>query len=177
MELKGSRTEENLKSAFAGESMATNKYTYFASKAKKEGLEQIAAIFLENAHNEREHAKLWAKQLGFIGDTKFNLEEGVAGENYEWTEMYPEFAKVAREEGFDDIARLFDGVAAIEKNHEIRYQKLLDNVNSQKVFSRDGEQLWICRNCGFEAVAKGAPGVCPVCSHPQAYFMIKNENY
>lgn len=177
MELKGSKTEANLNAAFAGESMATNKYTYFASVAKKEGYEQIAAFFLENAQNEKEHAKLWAKKLGLISDTKTNLGHGVEGEHYEWESMYPEFAKVAREEGFKDIAALFEAVGAIEKNHEIRYQKLLDNVNNNAVFAKPEPEIWICRNCGYESKGKDAPHLCPVCDHPQAHFMVKKINY
>ncbi len=178
-ELKGSRTEENLKAAFAGESQATNKYTYFASKAKKDGYVQIASIFEETAANEREHAKIWYKLLngGAVGSTVENLVEAANGENYEWTDMYAEFAKVAKEEGFDEIARLFEGVAAIEKEHEARYRKLLANIQEGLVFSRDGEMIWQCANCGHIVVGKKAPEVCPVCAHPQSYFQIKAENY
>ena len=177
MELKGSRTEQNLHTAFAGESQARNKYTYFASKAKKEGYEQIAALFLETAENEKEHAKIWFKLLGGIGTTAENLLAAAEGENYEWTDMYAQFAKEAREEGFEDIARLFDGVGQIEKEHEARYRKLLDNLQEGLVFSRDGDRIWQCRNCGHIVIGKQAPEVCPVCAHPQAYFQIKEENY
>ena len=179
MELKGSRTEKNLQTAFAGESQARNKYTYFASKAKKEGYEQIAAIFLETAENEKEHAKLWFKYLegGDIKSTPENLKAAAAGENYEWTDMYAEFAKVAEEEGFKEIAAKFRGVAAIEKHHEERYLALLKNVEEGLVFSRDGEMIWKCRNCGHIVIGKKAPGVCPVCNHPQAYFELVGQNY
>lgn len=177
-ELKGSKTEANLMAAFAGESQARNKYTYFASKAKKEGYVQIAAIFEETANNEKEHAKIWYKLLnGGIGSTAENLEDAANGENYEWTDMYAGFAKEAREEGFDEIADLFEGVAAIEKEHEERYRKLLANVSEGLVFSRDGEKIWQCANCGHIVIGKQAPEVCPVCAHPQAYFQIKAENY
>ena len=179
MELKGSRTEKNLQTAFAGESQARNKYTYFASKAKKEGYEQIAAIFLETAENEKEHAKLWFKYLegGDIKSTQENLKAAAEGENYEWTDMYAEFAKVAEEEGFKEIAAKFRGVAAIEKHHEERYLALLKNVEEGLVFSRDGEMIWKCRNCGHIVVGKKAPGICPVCNHPQAYFELVGQNY
>ena len=179
MELKGSRTEANLMAAFAGESQARNKYTYYASKAKKEGYEQIAALFLETAENEKEHAKIWFKLLhdGEIGTTTENLADAAAGENYEWTDMYATFAKEAREEGFTKIAALFEGVAKIEKDHEERYRKLLANIEDGIVFSRDGDAIWQCRNCGHVYVGKKAPQMCPVCAHPQAYFMIKAENY
>ena len=179
MELKGSKTEANLMAAFAGESQARNKYTYYASKAKKEGYEQIAAIFEETANNEKEHAKLWFKELhnGGVPTTAENLLDAAEGENYEWTDMYAEFAKVAREEGFDRIANLFEGVAAIEKEHEERYRKLLKNVEDKLVFSKEGEAIWICRNCGHIVVGKEAPKVCPVCAHPQAYFELRKENY
>ena len=178
MELKGSRTEANLMAAFAGESQATNKYTYYASKAKKDGYNQIAAIFSETAANEKEHAKLWFKLLhGGIPSTLENLADAANGENYEWTDMYAEFAKVAREEGFDYIATLFDGVAAIEKEHEERYRKLIANIEGGLVFSRDGDVVWQCANCGHICVGKKAPEVCPVCAHPQSYFQIKAENY
>ncbi len=179
MELKGSKTEANLMAAFAGESQARNKYTYYASKAKKEGYEQIAAIFEETANNEKEHAKLWFKELhnGEVPTTAENLLDAAEGENYEWTDMYAEFAKVAREEGFDRIANLFEGVAAIEKEHEERYRKLLKNVEDKLVFSKEGEAIWICRNCGHIVVGKEAPKVCPVCAHPQAYFELRKENY
>ena len=168
MELKGSRTEKNLQTAFAGESQARNKYTYFASVAKKEGYEQIAALFLETAENEKEHAKLWFKHLGGIGSTAENLKAAADGENYEWTDMYAEFAKVAREEGFEAIAKQFEGVAAIEKHHEERYRKLLKNVEDKVVFSSEGDAIWQCRNCGHIVIGKEAPKVCPVCFHPQA---------
>ena len=177
MELKGSKTEQNLMTAFAGESQARNKYTYFASKARKEGYEQIAAIFEETANNEKEHAKLWFKLLGGIGTTKENLISAAEGENYEWTDMYAEFAKVAREEGFENIAKQFEGVAKVEKEHEERYKKLLENVEEGLVFSRDGDKIWKCRNCGHIVIGKQAPEICPVCSHPKAYFEIKAENY
>ena len=178
MELKGSKTEANLQAAFAGESQARNKYTYFASKAKKDGYVQIAKIFEETANNEKEHAKIWYKLLsGGIGSTAENLKEAAAGENYEWTDMYATFAKEAHEEGFEAIARLFEQVAAIEKEHEERYLKLLRNVEEGLVFSRDGGQIWQCSNCGHVVVGMKAPEVCPVCAHPQAYFEIKAENY
>ena len=179
MELKGSRTEANLMAAFAGESQARNKYTYYASKAKKDGYEQIAAIFEETANNEKEHAKLWFKELhgGDIPTTAENLLDAAEGENYEWTDMYAEFAKVAHEEGFERIAFLFEGVAAIEKEHEERYRKLLKNVEDKLVFSKDGDAIWICRNCGHVVIGKEAPAVCPVCSHPQSFFELKKENY
>ena len=178
MELKGSQTEKNLQTAFAGESQARNKYTYFASKAKKDGYEQIAAIFEETANNEKEHAKMWFKLLnGGIGTTEENLKAAAEGENYEWTDMYAGFAKTAREEGFDAIAKLFEGVAAIEKHHEERYRKLLKNIEDKVVFSKDGDAIWQCRNCGHIVVGKEAPKVCPVCVHPQSYFEINKENY
>lgn len=178
MELKGSRTEANLQAAFAGESMATNKYTYFASKAKKDGYQQIAAIFEETAANEREHAKMWYKLInGGIDSTLENLGHAAEGENYEWTDMYSEFAKVAREEGFEQIAALFEGVAAIEKEHEERYRKLITNIEQGVVFSKDGDTIWQCRNCGHICIGKEAPEVCPVCAHPQSYFQVKAENY
>lgn len=175
----GTKTEKNLEAAFAGESQARNKYTFFASKAKKDGFEQIAAIFEETANNEKEHAKMWYKELhgGAIEDTATNLEAAAAGENYEWTDMYAEFAKTAREEGFEELAVKFEEVAAIEKTHEERYLKLLDNVKEKKVFSKDGDAIWLCRNCGHIVVGKEAPEVCPVCAHPQAFFEIKAENY
>jgi rubrerythrin len=177
-ELKGSKTEKNLETAFAGESMARNKYTYFASKARKDGFVQIANIFEETANNEKEHAKMWFKLLnGGIGSTAECLAAAAEGENYEWTDMYATFAKEAREEGFDDIARLFEGVAAIEKEHEERYRKLLANVEGDLVFSKDGDVIWQCSNCGHIVVGKKAPEVCPVCAHPQAYFQVKAENY
>ena len=179
MELKGSRTEQNLMKAFAGESEARNKYTYYASKAKKDGYEQIAAIFEETANNEKEHAKLWFKELhgGIIPDTKENLLDAANGENYEWTDMYDEFAKVAREEGFERLANLFEGVAKIEKEHEERYRKLLKNIDDKVVFSKDEECIWVCRNCGHVVVGKYAPEVCPVCKHPQSFFEMKSNNY
>lgn len=178
-DLKGTKTEANLQAAFAGESQARNKYTYFASKAKKDGYVQIAAIFEETANNEKEHAKLWYKLLngGSVSDTVENLKEAAGGENYEWTEMYPTFAKEAREEGFDDIAWLFESVAAIEKEHEERYKKLLANIEGDLVFSKEGDVVWQCANCGHICVGKKAPEVCPVCSHPQSYFQVKAENY
>lgn len=178
MELKGSKTEANLMTAFAGESEARNKYTYFASKAKKDGYVQIAKIFEETANNEKEHAKIWFKLLnGGISDTATNLKLAAEGENYEWTEMYASFAKTAREEGFDQIADLFEGVAKIEKEHEERYRKLLANVQGGIVFSRDNDMIWQCSNCGHIHIGKASPEVCPVCAHPQSYFEIKAENY
>ena len=179
MELKGSKTEENLWKAFAGESQARNKYTYFASKAKKEGYEQIADIFLETADNEKEHAKIWYKLLngGEIPDTVTNLNIAADGEAYEWTDMYEEFAKVAEEEGFTKIAYLFKEVAKIEKHHEERYRKLLKNIEDEVVFSNDGDAIWICRNCGHVVIGPKAPMVCPVCNHPQSYFERKANNY
>ena len=178
MELKGSKTEENLLAAFAGESEARNKYTYYASKARKEGYVQIANIFEETAANEKEHAKIWFKLLkGGIGTTAENLADAAAGENYEWTDMYATCAKEAREEGFDEIATLFEGVAAIEKEHEERYKKLLENVEKGLVFSKDGDTIWQCSNCGHICIGKQAPEVCPVCAHPQSYFQVKAENY
>ncbi len=179
MELKGSKTEANLMAAFAGESQARNKYTYFASKARKEGYEQIAAIFEETALNEKEHAKIWFKLLngGIIPSTKENLLSAADGENYEWTDMYDEFAKVAKEEGFNDIAFLFEEVGKIEKEHEQRYRKLIENIDGGLVFSKDGDRIWKCRNCGHIVIGKSAPDICPVCRHPQAYFEIKSENY
>ncbi len=177
-ELKGSKTEANLMAAFAGESQARNKYTYFASKAKKDGYVQIAKIFEETAENEKEHAKMWYKLLnGGIGETLDNLKDAAAGENYEWTDMYAGFAKTAREEGFDQIANLFEGVAKIEKEHEERYRKLAKNIEEGLVFSRDGDVIWQCANCGHIVIGKKAPEVCPVCAHPQSYFQIKAENY
>lgn len=178
-DIKGTKTEKNLQAAFAGESQARNKYTYYASKAKKDGYEQIAALFEETANNEKEHAKMWFKMLqgGAIGDTIDNLKDAACGENYEWTEMYPTFAKEAREEGFDDIARKFEMVATIEKSHEERYLRLFKNIEDAIVFSREGECVWICRNCGHIVVGKNAPKVCPVCAHPQSFFEIKAANY
>ena len=176
---KGTKTEENLKKALAGESEARTKYDFFASQAKKDGYEQISAIFAETALNEKEHAKLWYKELhgGAVEPTDINLEAAAAGENYEWTDMYAEFAKTAREEGFEELAKKFEGVAAIEKSHEERYRKLLKNIKDKKVFSRDGDAIWVCRNCGHIIIGKDAPEVCPVCNHPQAYFELKPENY
>ena len=178
-ELKGTRTEAKLQAAFAGESQARNKYTYFASKAKKDGYVQIAAIFEETANNEKEHAKLWYKLLngGSVSGTAENLKEAAGGEHYEWSEMYPAFAREAREEGFEEIARLFEGVAEIEKEHEERYRKLLANIEGDLVFSKEGDVIWQCANCGHICVGKKAPEVCPVCSHPQSYFQVKAENY
>ena len=179
MELKGSRTERNLREAFAGETQARSKYDYFASVAKKEGYEQIAAIFQATANNEKEHAKIWFKLLhnGSVPDTATNLQDAATGENYEWTEMYPQFAREAREEGFEEIARLFEAVAKIAQEHEQRYLKLLENVEQGLVFSRDGDRIWKCSNCGHIVVGKSAPEVCPVCAHPKAYFELKAENY
>ncbi|MDD2496269.1 MAG: rubrerythrin family protein [Tissierellia bacterium] len=178
MNLKGSKTEANLMTAFAGESQANNKYSYYASKAKKEGYVQISKFFEETAHNEREHAKIWFKLLhDGIADTATNLKDAAAGENYEWTEMYAEFAKVAKEEGFDKIAYLFNAVAAIEKGHEERYLALLNNVENDVVFKRDEEVVWQCQNCGHVYVGKEAPKVCPVCDHPQAHFELLVRNY
>ncbi|MDR0708133.1 MAG: rubrerythrin family protein [Treponema sp.] len=179
MELKGSKTEKNLQTAFAGESQARNKYTYYASKAEKEGYTQIAALFRETADNEKEHAKIWFKLLhgNDVPDTIANLKDAAAGENYEWTDMYAGFEKDATEEGFTQIAALFKMVGAIEKEHEERYRKLLANVEGGLVFSRDGEQTWICSNCGHIVIGKKAPEVCPVCNHPKSYFQIKANNY
>lgn len=177
--LQGTKTEANLKAAFAGESQAHNKYTYFASKAKKDGYVQIAAIFEETAKNEQEHAKIWYKILngGQVSDTATNLKDAAAGENYEWTDMYARFAKEAKEEGFDKIAFLFEKVGEIEKEHEKRYLALLDNVKNGLVFSRDEDCIWQCSNCGHIVIGKKAPEICPVCSHPKAYFQLKAENY
>ena len=179
MELKESKTYENLMTAFAGESQARNKYTYYASKAKKDGYEQIAAIFEETANNEKEHAKMWFKELhdGEVPSTLENLNDAADGENYEWTDMYDNFAKVAREEGFTRIALLFEGVAKIEKEHEERYRKLLANIEGGLVFSKDGDTIWQCSNCGHIHVGQKAPEVCPVCNHPQAYFQVLAQNY
>lgn len=180
MELKGSKTEANLMTAFAGESQARNKYTFYASKAKKEGYNQIADLFLETANNEKEHAKIWFKLLqegGQIADTAANLKDAAAGENYEWTDMYATFAKDAKEEGFTRIAKLFEMVGEIEKHHEERYLKLLSNVQDEIVFSRDGDTIWKCANCGHIHIGKKAPELCPVCDHPKAYFEINAENY
>ena len=176
-ELKGSKTEQNLRDAFAGETQARSKYDYFASAAKKAGYEQIAAIFTETAANEKEHAKIWFKLLEGIGDTVTNLKSAAAGENFEWTTMYKNFAAEAREEGFDHIAFLFEKVAGIEAEHEQRYLKLLSNIEQDIVFKRDGKQYWICRNCGYIHEGEAAPEVCPVCAHPQAYFQLRGENY
>ncbi len=177
MELKGSKTEQNLRDAFAGESQARNKYTYFASVAKKEGYQQIAAIFEETAANEKEHAKLWFKALNGIGDTATNLLHAAEGENYEWTGMYDRFAKEAEEEGFTALAAQFRMVAEIEKSHEERYRKLLNNVEVQAVFEKADETMWECRNCGHLVMGKKAPQVCPVCAHPQSFFEVRKENY
>ncbi|MDR3552135.1 MAG: rubrerythrin family protein [Clostridia bacterium] len=176
-DLKGTKTEKNLQAAFAGESQARNKYTYFASAAKKEGLEQIAGIFQETADNEKEHAKIWFKYLNGIGDTDANLKSAAAGEHYEWTEMYTGFAAEAREEGFTELAALFEMVAGIEKTHDERYQALLANLENGRIFLKDGTVVWRCRNCGFVHVGKEAPEVCPVCKHPQAYFEVVPTNY
>lgn len=178
-ELKGSKTEQNLMTAFSGESQARNKYTYYASKARKDGYEQIAAIFEETANNEKEHAKMWFKLLhgGDVPETLTNLDDAAAGEHYEWTDMYAGFAVVAREEGYPEIASQFEGVAAIEKTHEERYAKLIANVMGGLVFSKDNDVIWQCSNCGHIEIGKKAPGICPVCAHPQAYFQIKANNY
>ncbi len=176
--LKGTKTEQNLATAFAGESQARNKYTYYASKAKKDGYEQIAALFEETANNEKEHAKIWFKLLNDgIGSTADNLLDAAQGENYEWTDMYAGFAKEAKAEGFDEIAKLFEQVAAIEKTHEERYRKLLANVEGELVFSKDGDAVWECRNCGHIEIGKKAPDVCPVCAHPKSYFQVNAKNY
>lgn len=179
MNIKGTKTEQNLMTAFAGESQARNKYTYFASKARKDGYEQIAAIFEETANNEKEHAKIWFKLLngGEISGTEENLKSAAEGENYEWTDMYKNFAETAKEEGLDDIAALFEQVAAIEKEHENRYKKLLKNIEDEVVFSNDGDTIWICRNCGHIVVGKKAPEACPVCKHKQSFFERKANNY
>lgn len=178
-ELKGTKTEANLMAAFAGESQARNKYTYYASKAKKDGYEQIANLFTETANNEKEHAKIWFKLLhdGSVPDTVTNLADAAAGENFEWTDMYKSFAEDAKAEGFDHIASLFEQVAAIEKEHEERYRALLANIEGGLVFSRDGDMVWVCRNCGHVHVGKSAPEVCPVCAHPKAYFELRAQNY
>lgn len=176
-ELKGSRTEQNLMAAFAGESEATNKYAYYASQARKDGYRQIADIFEETSGNEREHAKMWFRLLNGIGNTEANLRAAAAGENDEWTSMYPEFARIAREEGFDAIARMFEAVAAVEKEHEARYLALVKNMEEGRVFIKDGEVYWQCLNCGAIVKASEAPEVCPVCAHPQSYFQVKPENY
>ncbi|MBE6809036.1 MAG: rubrerythrin family protein [Ruminococcaceae bacterium] len=177
MELKGSKTEKNLMAAFSGESEARNKYTYFASVAKKEGYEQISELFLDTANNEKEHAKMWFKELKGIGNTAENLKSAAAGENYEWTDMYATFAKEAEEEGFTELAAKFRMVAAIEKTHEERYLKLLNNVEMQQVFEKAEETMWECRNCGHLVIGKKAPQMCPVCKHPQSYFEVRAENY
>lgn len=177
MDYKGTKTEKNLMAAFAGESQARNKYTYFASVAKKEGYEQIAAIFEQTAGNEKEHAKLWFKALGELGDTAQNLAHAADGENYEWTDMYETFAKEAEEEGFKPLAAQFRMVAKIEKAHEERYRALLKNIEMQKVFEKSEEKMWECRNCGHLVIGKKAPEVCPVCKHPKAYFEVRKENY
>ena len=177
MELKGSKTEQNLRTAFSGESEARNKYTYFASVAKKAGYEQIAAIFQKTADTEKEHAKMWFKALGGLGDTAANLLSAAEGENYEWTDMYATFAKEAEEEGFTELAAKFRMVAAIEKTHEERYRKLLSNVEMQEVFKKSEMKIWECRNCGHLVMGKEAPEICPVCAHPQSYFEIRAENY
>ena len=177
MELKGSKTETNLRSAFAGESQARNKYTYYASVAKKEGYEQIASIFTETAENEKEHAKMWFKALGELGNTAENLKAAASGENYEWTEMYSEFAETARDEGFDHIARLFESVAEIEKEHEERYLKLLGNIENNLVFEAEEGTVWVCRNCGHVSIGKKAPEGCPTCAHPKSYFERQAKNF
>ena len=179
MELKGTKTYENLMTAFAGESQARNKYSYYASKAKKDGYEQIGAIFEETANNEKEHAKIWFKLLngGEVSSTMDNLLDAANGENYEWTDMYAEFAETARKEGFDHIAFLFEGVAKIEKEHEERYRKLINNIKGESVFKKEDEVMWICRNCGHVHYGKQAPEVCPVCAHPKKYFELKSNNY
>ena len=177
MELKGTKTEANLLSAFAGESQARNKYTYFASRAKKDGYEEIAAIFLQTADNEKEHAKIWLKELNGIGSTTANLAAAADGENYEWTDMYESFAKDAEEEGFIELAEKFRAVGAIEKAHEERYRALLNNIEMQQVFEKGEMKMWECRNCGHLVMGKKAPDVCPVCNHPQSYFEVRKENY
>ena len=179
MELKGSKTEQNLMTAFAGESQARNKYTYYASKAKKDGYEQIAAIFEETANNEKEHAKLWFKELhnGEVPETITNLKDAAAGENFEWTDMYKEFAETAKEEGFKEIARLFEAVGQIEKHHEERFLKLVDNIENNLVFEKGEEKIWICRNCGHVYKGKKALSICPVCKHPESYMEVKADNY
>ncbi len=179
MELKGSKTEQNLQTAFAGESQAHTKYLYYASRAKKDGYVQMSKIFEETAKNEKEHAKIWFKYLhgGAVPATEVNLADAAAGENYEWTDMYDGFAKVAREEGFDEIAERFEMVGAIEKEHEARYRRLLDNIEGKRVFSREGDCVWQCSNCGHIVIGKQAPEECPVCAHPQSYFELRAENY
>ena len=176
-DIKGTKTEQNLLTAFSGESQARNKYSYFASVAKKEGYVQISKFFEETANNEKEHAKIWFKLLKGISDTKTNLKEAIKGENYEWTDMYSSFAKTAKEEGFDEIAEVFKGVAEIEKEHEERYKKLLQNILDEKVFSSSQDTVWQCSNCGHTVTGKNAPEICPVCSHPKAYFERKAQNY
>ena len=176
-ELKGTKTEQNLKDAFAGESMARNKYTYFSSVAKKEGYEQIAALFLETAENEREHAKLWFKKLNGIGSTMDNLKAAAAGEHFEWTEMYPGMAEDAKKEGFYEIAQLFEKVAEIETSHDERYSKLIENISTETVFKKDCSKEWICRNCGHIHSGEDAPNTCPVCAHPRSYFELRAKNY
>ena len=173
----GTKTEQNLKDAFSGESQARNKYTYYASAAKKAGYEQMSALYLETADQEKEHAKMWFKELHGIGTPEENLVDAAAGENYEWTDMYAGFAKTAREEGFEEIALRFEMVRAIEKTHEERYRKLIENIEDGLVFSRDGDAIWICRNCGHIVIGKNAPEICPVCSHPKAFFELRAENY
>jgi rubrerythrin len=173
----GTQTEKNLQAAFAGESQARNKYTYFASKARKDGYEQIAAIFEETAGNEKEHAKMWFKELNGIGSTADNLKAAAEGENYEWTDMYEDFARTAEKEGFPELAKKFRAVGAIEKHHEERYRALLKNIEDSVVFSKDDERIWVCRNCGHVVVGKYAPEVCPVCAHPQSYFELQANNY
>lgn len=177
MNMKGSKTEKNLMDAFAGESMARNKYTYYASKAKKEGYEQISALFQATADNEKEHAKLWFKEFHGIGDTYENLLDAAAGEHYEWTEMYKEFAKTAREEGFNDLAAQMELIAKIEKQHEERYKQLADNIKGNKVFGKEQEIVWECRNCGHRHIGKNAPEICPACRHPKSYFEVEVKNY
>ena len=179
MELKGSKTEKNLMTAFAGESQARNKYDYYASQARKDGYEQIAAIFEETARNEKEHAKLWFKFLhdGNVPETLINLEDAAKGENYEWTTMYDEFAKTAKEEGFNELAYLFEAVGKIEKEHEERYLRLLKNIEDDRIFKKDGEKMWICRNCGHVYFGKEAVDICPVCKHPQSFMEVRKDNY
>ena len=174
---KGTKTEQNLLKAFSGESQARNKYTYFSSVAKREGYEQIAEIFLKTADNEKEHAKMWLKELGEIGNTVENLNKAADGENFEWTDMYEDFAKVAEEEGFVDLAKKFRGVALIEKRHEERYRKLLNNIQTKQVFEKSSVKVWECRNCGHIVVGTKAPEICPVCAHPQSYFEVSNDNF
>ena len=176
---KGTKSEQNLMTAFAGESQARNKYTFYAKKARKDGFEQLAAIFEETANNEKEHAKLWFKELhgGDIPDTTTNLEDAAAGENYEWTDMYKNFAETAREEGFTRLATLFEKVGEIEKEHEKRYLTLLQNIKDERVFKKDGDKIWVCRNCGYVYTGKEALNVCPVCAHPQSFMEVKADNY